>query len=494
MSDKATAEHSEHVEQNPSHEGVLLGVVALAALFSNCVEAFGLIRASQKWEKEEQLLLTRLGIQQARLLLWGDALGVSSPPKSVTVSAVPRHPSAAYPDLKEPTFFGARNPRLDEPETRMQIEDALNAIVDRSAHMTREEMMEKFGLKPPKRFTSDYQPALDTTRLEGFREKYELLQEVAESYAQINTRRSNSIVMQSWVISDKAKFANFIQLTQEKIDFLVDLMDVKPAIDRGVRMDIRGFGWHLTADRTRIAQDVSKLRLIAEACQNDYPEYLIATQQALEQITRENRENSMTINPFSTSTAMHPPKSASVTTYETGTNGSSEKGAAQNGSTPPPTPGKDKTKRPGMFGGLFKSFRHKSKDSTNFKTARSQSTAQPSPSADRSLSDAGPITSSAAQPDSSFASLEPVRSKSVGDIYAPASLDKVATLDKVAEVANPDDEIARNKLKQVETYETIDPIDSPLEHTDMVKNMISRHDQYHGIARVETKDLRQGNM
>jgi hypothetical protein len=260
MISKASAEHNEGVlepELNSEHEALLPGVMALANLFSNTVEAFGLIRASQRWEREEQLLLSRLGIQQARLLIWGDILGVSSPPSSVTNQAVPKHPSAAYPDLKEPTFFAPRDARLDEPNTRQQVEDALSSIVDRSAHTTRDEMMEKFGLKPPKRFTPDYQPALDTTRLEAFREKYELLKEVAETYAHINSRRTNSIVMQSWTISDRTKFASFILLTQEKIDFLVSSMGVSERVDRAMRMDIRNFGWHITADRARIVSSSS---------------------------------------------------------------------------------------------------------------------------------------------------------------------------------------------------------------------------------------------
>ena len=69
MTSKASAEHNEGLlepELNAEHEALLPGVMALANLFSNTVEAFGLIRASQKWEREEQLLLTRLGIQQAQ--------------------------------------------------------------------------------------------------------------------------------------------------------------------------------------------------------------------------------------------------------------------------------------------------------------------------------------------------------------------------------------------------------------------------------------------
>jgi hypothetical protein len=240
----------------------------------------------------------RLGLQQARLLIWGDIVGISSPPKTVTDRAVPKHPSGAYPDVNEPTFFGARDDRLDEPSTRTAVERALSAIVDRSSHATREEMMEKYGLKPPKRFATDYQPALDTNRLDAFREKYELLREVAEDFAHLNTRRSNSIVQTSWVIADNARFGRFIKVVQDQVDYLINLMDAKERVDRALRMDIRALGWHLAADRSRIALDTSKLRLIQEACKDEYPEYVVATRQALEQISRDSRESAGIYNPY----------------------------------------------------------------------------------------------------------------------------------------------------------------------------------------------------
>ncbi|KAM0711553.1 hypothetical protein Q7P35_000919 [Cladosporium inversicolor] len=492
MSSKASAEHNEGLlepELKPEHEALLPGVMALANLFSNTVEAFGLIRASQRWEREEQLLLSRLGIQQARLLIWGDILGVSSPPSSVTNQAVPKHPSAAYPDLKEPTFFAPRDARLDEPDTRQQIEDALSSIVDRSAHTTRDEMMEKFGLKPPKRFTPDYQPALDTTRLEAFREKYELLKEVAESYARINSRRTNSIVMQSWTISDRTKFASFIHLTQEKIDFLVNSMGVGERIDRAMRMDIRNFGWHITADRARIAQDVSKLKLIHDACKDDYPQYIIAVTQALDNISRESRENSglgstFSYNPYAAPTT---PRPESKRTASNG-NGATNANGAGNGQSNT----KPHTKRPGMFS-RFLSFRNKSKEEVPKSKAHQQqghsqkqepssqpATIEPTADPDRSLSDAGPQTGLAPPSDE----LERVRSRSLDAGVAPAfSSSSAAASSSTAPtsapaVSNLDEQVLQDKLERLDTKDTVH---LPLEHTETVQSMISRHDQAYRV-------------
>ncbi|OQN96905.1 hypothetical protein B0A48_17459 [Cryoendolithus antarcticus] len=477
---KPNSTHTEHADPTPDHEGALLSVLTLASLYSTTVEAFGLIRAAGKWSHDEQLLLTRLGIQQARLLTWGDALGIASPPKSVTTSAVPKHPSAAYPDLTEPTFFTPRDPRLDEEGVREAVEGALNAIVDRSSHLTREEMMDKFGLKPPKKLTGHvYQPALDTTRLEGFREKYELLKEVAETYAGLQTtQRSASITLPSaWIISDGVRFAEFLRLTQEKIDSLVELLGVKDAVDRGLKMDIRGFGWHLTADRTRIAQDVSKLRLIMEACEGDYPEYLGAVDQALVNIDREERERYMP-SPFAkpkpapAAAPVAPANSSPAFTKAVeGSNGS----ANGSGHTAGHQAHAAGAKRPSIFGRLFRKSSSQVPKSNHHRASTPSNLNPTTQLPDRSLSDAGPHDPRYDEHHDE----EPLvreRSKSVGDIYDLGEYQKAG--------GEHGEELGR-----VETYATVSA-GSEDGGGGEVGKMISRHDQYRGIGRVETREVR----
>lgn len=433
--DKINADHLEFTPI-PEHESQLTGAIALAGLFSNCVEAFGLIHPLHRWDKEEQLLLHSLGLQQARLLIWGSVLGVSSPPASVTNRAVPKHPSLAYPDLKEPTFFDARDPRLDEPELRTTIEEALSAIVERSAGLSREEMMAKWGLKLPKRFVPQYANTLDMTRLESFREKYELLREVAESFAHINTRRTHSIIRQPWMVADCKKFASFVQATKEKVDYLIDLMGVKERVNLSMRMDIRSFGWHFSEDRTIISQDVSKLSLLRQICTTDYPEYLVAIQQALDNISRESREN----NAAAVQRLLEETSSPAPTTSH----------ASQHHAK----------KRPGLLK-LFKSF---SKSKAGSSASRPPSPLQDEPERERSKSDAGPSLTG------DGAALGRTRSKSVGTPSEPVVLDE-ALIHKLEKLATNNS-----------TYEG-----------HPVGPAISRHDQYHGISRVPTQNLHQGD-
>lgn len=439
-SDKINADHLEFTPA-PEHEAQLTGAIALAGLFSNCVEAFGLIHPTHRWDKEEQLLLTRLGLQQARLLIWGSVLGISSPPASVTNHAIPKHPSMVYPDLKEPTFFDPRDARLDEPELRTTIENTLSTIVERSAGHSREEMMAKFGLKPPKRFVPQYANTLDMTRLEAFREKYELLREVAESLAHINTRRTRSIVHQPWMIADCKKFANFVAATQEKVDYLIDLMGIGERVNLSMRMDIRVFGWHFSDNRTVIAQDTSKLSLLRQICELDYPEYLVAIQQALDNISRESRENSATAAEKLAASSKAPMSKAP---------------AVRDSHASPKAKG-----RPGLLK-MFKSF---GKPRGGVSVSRPSSPPPEDLGPERSKSDAGPSAIG------NGGALGRIRSKSVPSVVPEAPI-------------LADDLI--NKLEKLAT-------NSSGNNGPSVGPVISRHDQYHGISRTPTRDLHQGD-
>ncbi|KAK4987322.1 hypothetical protein LTR66_007625 [Elasticomyces elasticus] len=420
-------------------ESILRNVIALASLFSNCVEAFGMIHPSHKWEREEQLLLSKLGLQQARLLIWGDILGVSAPPASVATHAIPSHPSATYPDLTQPMYFGARDPRLDDPEMRKSVDQALNGIVDRSAHTSREEMMELYGLRRPKKSVGEHQLALDNNRLEAFREKYSLLLDVAEQYSSL-TRRSASITMQHWAIVDNRKFANFVQLIRERVDGLVQMMNVQERVDRAMTMDIKALGWHLSPDSARTAQDTSKLRLIHEICKLEYPQYTGATQQALENLGN-NWDGS---NSYEARVAQSGGVQPAVQTF-----------TAEHAS---------KEKRPGFFSKLRpQSWRRShAKD-----TGRSQSGSSV-PLAEeitaRSLSESAPSNRLSSP-------LEPARSKSVS-VLPPRPVSS--------------DEDSKNQLAHVDTVSTVS--DADLGRTQTLASMVSRHDQYHGPYRVATND------
>jgi hypothetical protein len=502
---ETTKNTSDHIE-DAGHEAALTGVVALASLFSLCVETFGLIHPSHKWDKEEQRQIARLGLQQTRLLVWGYVLGIASPPTTVTDRAVPRNPSLVYPEPSEPTFFGARDPRLDEPSNRTIIEDALSAIVDRTSGTTREEMMAKYGLKPPRKISIHLERPLDPARLEAFRERHELLHEVAQKYAHLDTtRRAGSLIRSSWQIADCTKFAAFISATQERIDMLIDLLQVKTAVDRAVSMDIRSFGWHVIPDRERVGMDLAKLRLLHDICLADYPEYVPAVQQALDHIGREDREFS----------APNADKAFAMAV-------AAVEGGGKHGPTTANSPAAmvkkgDQLSVPAQ---QVQQFRKRPTLLSFFRSSigrgggRRSSLDNPAvDSAVRSKSDAGVIytghkdnghtaTNSGHANDDTSTHLTHVRSKSLGEAIpsiddasnnnnhfsSTAQQQQQQLQDPLA--ATPRSLLAETQQQQPQSQ---DKQRLNVTATAIAPNLVIRHDQYHGLARTDTQDLHQGD-
>jgi hypothetical protein len=52
------------------------GAVALAGLFTTCIECFGYFESVQQFEKLYDVLLVKLDLEKTRLLAWGDAAGI----------------------------------------------------------------------------------------------------------------------------------------------------------------------------------------------------------------------------------------------------------------------------------------------------------------------------------------------------------------------------------------------------------------------------------
>ena len=344
-------------------------VLRLAQLFSTCVECFGFIHPSKDYERAQLLLLAQLGIQQARLLAWGDSVGICS-------------------------TNGTRDARLDDPDVLRKIELALQNIIDRPAHVHRTSTMENYGLKPPKKFTHLYQPALDTARLEVFRAKFEAL-----NNERWEVRRGMSVTANHWSVVDAEKFKNFVVLVRENVDDLINLMDNVAAVDRAVKSDIRALGWHPVFDRAKAVADTSKLRLIKDASKDDYPEYVKATEGALAYIQREWRDNYEEIREKGrqASEGSEIPGAAARLAMQ-----AAYVQALQGAMSTHPPPSEQK-KRPNVFGFLkTKSWRRNSEDKdpkgkSADETARSKSFA-------------------VGANDNGFGALEPTRSKSISVI------------------------------------------------------------------------------
>jgi len=451
----------------PSKGQVLANVFALATQFSTCVEVFNLIHPSKEWDHAQKVALAKLGIQQGRLLIFGDAVGISSPPANIAKHMVPSKPGATNPDPTLPINFGVRDPRLDEPETYAKVRAALNAIAGRPADLSREELMEKYGMKSPKRFSTIEYPSLDTNRLEAFREKYGLLQDlVRESGGRPAGKRGMSMTIQHWTVQNVDRFCRFVKTVRDEVDGLIEFMDVKEQVDRCMKTDIRSMGWHPDLNYQLIRHDWLKLQLIREACQVDYPEYLEVTDTALKYITKELKGTGVAL------------RAASVPTISVESSGADNKP-----SNADQEEGKKHIeKRPGLLSHFFRSWTKPSSKVAQTKQNKKLGSSPPEEDKHRSLSeDLTNMPSRNDAPDS----LRPTRSKSlsaVPDKSTPFNLDT-----KLEEI--PTQYIRTRDVDNI-------PVDSqlaqenPLTLAGTSQSLVDRHDQFQGVGRLETKDAK----
>ncbi|KAH7132326.1 prion-inhibition and propagation-domain-containing protein [Dendryphion nanum] len=451
---------------------ILTNVLSLASQFSVCVEAFNLVHPAKDSDREQKVALAKLGIQQGRLLIFGDAVGISSPPATIAKHMIPSHPGATNPDPHLPVNFGVRDPQLDDPAKNEQVRKALDEIAGRPSHLSRDELMAKYGLKSPKRFTMLEYPALDTNRLEAFREKYALLQDLArQSGTRVATKRGMSMTMQHWTVHNVDKFDAFVDTARTEIDNLITLMGVKEQVDRGMKTDIRAMGWHPDLSGPLVRQDWEKLRLIREACIVDYPEYVDATYTALKYISEELKGSSLSHMRAQLDEQAQRRKSDD----------------SNNASTR-----KEKDKRPSWLSHFKLKSWTKSKDGTTSPLSadrpRSKSIADPAAddeSTPRSMSDSlSPRPAPTSEPEDG-GDLAPVRSKSLSalpDEPAPFNLD--SRLHHVSTASSSGD-------TQAESGGMGEVVENDLAQATTVNSLVDRHDMYKGVGRIETRDIRE---
>jgi hypothetical protein len=421
---------------------------SLADLFSDCVESINLIYGNHEESHAEEILTSQLGIEQARLLIWGDAVGICSPPAITAItSAVPKHPGALNPEPERALYFGARDARLDDPRFRQRVEDSLNAIAHPLTHLTKTKMMQTYGLdvfKGSPKVRETHMLAPNPFRLQAFREKLALLSEVVIAYPHAKAHRHLGVDKKSaWQIMDIAKASELCSLIRQKVDYLVQLMDAQAKLDKAMRSDVRAMGWHPSEDMNATMRDTLKLSLLVEASEILYPEYSTAAQEAMDNVTDQwkgSRGYDSMIsdhhNPIIHKTASHTMLSQPLpcTKQQPPSKTPNKKGGKLLGALRP--------KLTRLFSG--KSLEKSSSSSSSLHAPINESDVL------RSKSESGPSGGGGGGGGKNVAGegdmLEPMRSKS----------------------------LANDDLTHV------------LTHTATLESMISRHDQYPGLERTQT--------
>lgn len=484
----STNESHDATTSKPTKAEILSNVLSLATQFSTCVEAFNLIHPHKDSNHAQKVALAKLGVQQGRLLIFGDAVGISAPPKAIARHMIPSHPGATNPDPTLPIHFADRDPRLDDETINQKVRAALSEIEGRPSHLTREELMERYGLKSPKRFSAIEYPALDTSRLEGFREKYALLQDLArQSGIRSNAKRSMSMTMSHWTVRDVTRFDAFVKTVKQEVDGLIALMDVKDKVDRGMRTDIKVMAWHPELSGPIVRQDWEKLRLIREAVVEDYPEYVEVADNALKYIKEELTGSKLAGLRAELKPPAEPPARKDSTDEKLSVNVSMQP-VKESAKSP------SKEKRPGFLS----TFRLKSWNKTS--KGRTKNTPNPNKESDHQRS----LSADLGTPQSNSLEIERVRSKSLSALPDdPAPLNLATRLKDNPDVddtnsVDPEMQHPQNtESNQVERApqwdrEALDGewVQNALTHADTANSLIERHDMYPGIGRLETKDIR----
>lgn len=500
MTDKNVVETIEGELLTKTKAQILTDVFSLATQFSTSVEAFNLIRPSKDNDQAQKLALAKLGLQQGRLLIFGDVVGITAPPATIARHMIPSRPGITNPDPYLPVNFGIRDPNLDKEVLNAKIRRSLHEIVGRPMHMSREEVMENFGMKSPKSFSRLEYPALDTNRLEAFREKYVLLQDLLkQTGTQASIKRTTSMSTNHWVVKDGTRFSRFVTTVRNEVDSLIALMDVKEQIDRGIRSDIRCMAWHPDLTGPAVQQDLEKLRLIREACVIDYPEYIEVVDSSLRYIQEELRESSIAKRRTSPGLVSidNPAGGRRKSDYDIRSAPMHQPAADKphlhlsNQRACDPNVGKEK--RLGWLSAL--KIKPWSKSSKNIEKKLSKSTPSSDDIADptRSLSEGEAVPPETTASNYSNA-LEPVRSLSLGAIsdgHGPLHVQSCILRPSVNRNTFLEQDFSdKCALSQVKTSSS-DESNNHLHGVTTVNSLIDRHDKYPGMGRIETKDIRK---
>lgn len=261
-------------------EAEFLNVLVLSSLFYNTLKSFGNIHSSLNDFKDEKVYLAQLGIEQARLLIWGEQMGIFSLPPSLAFLETENDKEKRIP----------RDPRLDEDEVRENLERLMNSILH-SLSQPNDSDLDTTGLRPWNQGMAHSleQPAADQARMERFEESYSHLLELASDKASV--KRPKRLANQQWVIYDTLRFSNFVKSTKRQVDTLLMALNINEKVENILLGDIRDLGKHAggspgSRPSPSAVKDMAKLKLLIRATKGRYPALLNEAQLTFNQLQK----------------------------------------------------------------------------------------------------------------------------------------------------------------------------------------------------------------
>lgn len=206
-----------------------VGVVALAGLFSTCVECWEYIESARSYGRVYDLLATRLEVEKIRYLIWGDVVGVLKPSND------------------------GRDEVLDQPRIAPIVEQILNHII--SIFSDSETLISKYGIGQAKLGSAEPQEVmLSANQLSRYKISYQ------QFLARVGTaqQRISLFGKTRWAIRDRKKFGILVEELRQLVD---SLKDITESPTNGVQQRQQ----NAIAEEIESLPDLSVVRLIKDA-------------------------------------------------------------------------------------------------------------------------------------------------------------------------------------------------------------------------------------
>ena len=210
--------------------GEALGVIGLVSLFSTCVECFGYFRASQRMERDCDILMVKLDIEKTRLLVWGTTIG-----------------------LFNNDAVQSRNTVFDDPSTVTLLDRCLRNI--ESLLTDTEKLTKMYGV-------TTYSSPIDREITFVSSSSMTLFQTACRRFWGRHASTMSKPTLSSrtkWGIYKKETFQGFINDLKDLIDGLYQIAPVpREGVDSVIEADIGSL------------TNVDQLRLVEAATENSY--------------------------------------------------------------------------------------------------------------------------------------------------------------------------------------------------------------------------------
>jgi hypothetical protein len=213
--------------------GTAASIATLVGLFKLSIDAFDFIRAAQNQELDLKKLALKLSIEKCRLYTWGQAMGLTQPPRKGQKMPLDDCP---FPDIVKETLDMILGLFSDSQKTR-----------------------EKYGC-------AKAEDSKQSLRLEDT-EPSNVIRKLSASFGNFETRSSRVkpvkfLQKTYWVIRDRKKFEVLIQEAKSLIDGLQDITKDLASLRRQDQ---------IIRSRILTINDSETLDMVAEVCEVDHP-------------------------------------------------------------------------------------------------------------------------------------------------------------------------------------------------------------------------------